>query len=189
MKTLNGTESLRELVDRLERVTPQSPRLWGTMTPHQMMCHLNDSFKVGMGEKTAADISTPISRTVFKWIALYAPMRWPKGIMTLPEVDQQVGGTAPIDFWRDRDALVRTMTRFTAPERDFEWSTHPMFRRMSGFHAMAKGGDDGATSRTADGFNHEPCVSRASVVAHTDRATVRTWLGAHRCPRAAKSDN
>jgi hypothetical protein len=96
-----------------------------------MICHLNDSFQMSMGERSVADISTPWSRTAIKWIALYTPLPWPTGIQTLPEVDQRVGGTAPIEFWRDRDALVRTMTRFTAPDRDFTWSTHPIFRHMS----------------------------------------------------------
>jgi hypothetical protein len=131
MRALNTTESLRALLDRLEHVTPETPRVWGTMTPHQMICHLNDSFKLAMSERAASDISTPLTRTVIKWIALYTPLPWPKSIKTVPAVDQHVGGTAPIEFWRDRDALVRTMTRFTAPDRDFEWSMHPIFRRMS----------------------------------------------------------
>jgi Protein of unknown function (DUF1569). len=131
MKTMREPASLRELVDRLQNITPLSPREWETMTPHQMICHLNDSFKVGMGEKTTASRSSWWMRTVVKRIALYAPMRWPQGINTLPEIDQKIGGTMPVDFWRDRDALVRTMTRFSAAERDFEWSTHPMFGRMS----------------------------------------------------------
>jgi hypothetical protein len=130
MKTLTR-ESLRELVARVERVTPQSARVWGAMTAHQMICHLDDSFKVSMGERTATDISTTLNRTVVKWIALYTPLPWPKGVKTLPEVDQRLGGTAPIDFWRDRDGLVRTMSRFTAPDPDFQWSTHPIFGRMS----------------------------------------------------------
>jgi hypothetical protein len=130
MKTLTP-ESLRDVLRRLERVTPDSPRRWGTMTPHQMICHLNDSFKVGMGERAATQVDSPLTRTVVKWIALYTPMPWPPDIKTMPEVDQRVGGTAPVDFWRDRDSLVRTMTRFTAPEPDFRWSTHPLFGRMS----------------------------------------------------------
>jgi hypothetical protein len=130
MKTLTRG-SVRDFVERLERVTPDSPRVWGKMTPHQMICHLNDSFKVGMGERSATNACTPLSRTLVKWISLYTPLPWPKDIRTMPEVDQRVGGTAPVEFWRDRDALVRTMTRFTAPEVDFEWSTHPLFGRMS----------------------------------------------------------
>ncbi|MEO8077864.1 MAG: DUF1569 domain-containing protein [Acidobacteriota bacterium] len=130
MQTLNH-QSFRELVARLERVTPESPRVWGLMTPHEMICHVNDSFLVGMGERQAADISTRVSRTLIKWVALYAPMRWPQGLDTRPEVDPRRAGTAPIDFWRDRDVLVRTMTRFAAHPPDFAWGRHPIFQGMS----------------------------------------------------------
>ena len=33
-----------------------------------------------------------------KWVALYAPIPWPKGVPTRPEMDQYVGGTAPFEF-------------------------------------------------------------------------------------------
>jgi hypothetical protein len=131
MNSLNGTVPLRELLERLERVTPVSERQWGAMTPHQMICHLNDSFKVAMGEKSAGTRTSWMTRTVLKRVALYAPMRWPRNLETMPEVDQKVGGTLPVDFWRDRDALVRTMTRFVADAPDFTWSPHPMFGTMS----------------------------------------------------------
>jgi hypothetical protein len=131
MKTLDGSTSLRELLDRLDRVTPDSVRRWGVMTPHQMICHLNDSFKVAMGEKAATNKSSWMMRTIGKRFALYAPMQWPQNLETMPEVDQKVGGTRPIDFWRDRDSLSRTMSRFVAAEPDFTWSRHPLFGRMS----------------------------------------------------------
>ena len=38
---------------------------------------------------------------MIKWIALYAPMRWPAGMPTVAEFDQQKGGTRPTDFAAD----------------------------------------------------------------------------------------
>ncbi len=131
MKTLKDPASVQELRDRVRSVSPQSPRKWGTMTPHQMMCHLNDSFLVAMGEKPAELRITLVRRTVLRWYALNVPIQWPKGVSTMPEADQKRGGTKPVDFERDRDRLVQTMTRFVAPRRDFEWSAHPMFGPMS----------------------------------------------------------
>src|SRR4029453_15646366 len=81
------------LVARLRRLAPDSPRQWGRMTPHQAMCHLSDSFRAIMGDRSASSIATPFSRTVIKWIALNAPMKWPTGVKTMPEVDQEIGGT------------------------------------------------------------------------------------------------
>lgn len=131
MKTLQDPESLEELCDRLRTVSLHSARLWGTMTPHQMICHLNDSFKMGIGERITGMRTSPLSRTVVKWIALYAPMQWPQGIRTIPEVDQQAGGTKPIAFERDRDELLQTMARFAGADRNFQWGIHPIFGRMS----------------------------------------------------------
>ena len=131
MKTLQDPKSLQELCDRLRTVSLQNACLWGTMTPHQMICHLNDSFKVGTGERITGMRTSPLSRTVVKWIALYTPMQWPQGIRTLPEVDQQAGGTKPVAFERDRDELLETMARFAGSDRTFQWGTHPIFGRMS----------------------------------------------------------
>ena len=131
MKTMKQPASVQELSDRLQSVSAQSARRWGTMTPHQMMCHLNDSFLVAMGEKPAEMRITLVRRTVLKWYALHVPLQWPKGVNTMPEADQKRGGTKPVDFERDRDRLVQTMTRFVAARRDFEWRAHPMFGHMS----------------------------------------------------------
>ena len=118
------------LVDRLRRLTPDSPRQWGRMTPHQAVCHLSDSFRAIMGDKSASSIATPFSRTVIKWIALNVPMKWPPGVKTMPEVDQEVGGTKPVEFARDRHDLEALMEQF-AVKQGRELQPHPMFGRMT----------------------------------------------------------
>jgi Protein of unknown function (DUF1569) len=119
-----------ELVARLRQLALDSPRQWGRMTPHQAVCHLSDSFRAMMGDKTASSISTPFSRTVIKWIALTAPMKWPPGVKTIPEVDQEVGGTRPAEFARDRDALEALMEQF-AVKQGRELQPHPIFGRLT----------------------------------------------------------
>jgi uncharacterized protein DUF1569 len=101
------------------------------MTPHQMICHLGDSFKFTFGEKEISSISNPFTRTVVKWIALYAPMPWPHGVKTRPEVDQEIDGTPPDDFEGDRRRLVALIERFTAPANDAEFRPHPFFGDLS----------------------------------------------------------
>ena len=49
---------------------------------------------------------------LFKWIALYAPLPWPRGVKTRPEVDQEQGGTPPAEFAGDVVALVAACDRF-----------------------------------------------------------------------------
>ena len=132
MKRLDNTEDKAMVLDRLRQITPGSQRQWGKMTPHQMICHLNDSFKSVIGERELnGDKSNLLTRSVVRWLALYAPLKWPHGVPTMPENDQEQGGTPPEDFRRDLDALVLMIDRVTRAEKDFQWRRHPLFAEMS----------------------------------------------------------
>jgi hypothetical protein len=112
-------------------VRPDSPRRWGRMSAHQMICHLSDAFLAVRGQKPVSDASGLLQRTVVKWIALYAPIRWPVGILTRPEIDQELGGTRPTDFAADvaqLEALVELVTARTAASA---WLPHPIFGPLS----------------------------------------------------------
>jgi hypothetical protein len=100
------------------------------MSAHQMVCHLGDSFRMALGEKPASSASGLFQRTVLKWTALYLPLRWPPGIRTMPEVDQELGGTRPAEFAADLANLEAQMERFTRPDQRFA-AAHPIFGRMS----------------------------------------------------------
>ncbi len=83
-----------------------------------------------MGEKPVSTVASPLPRVLVKWIALYAPFRWPKGVPTRPEMDQNIGGTQPVDFNQDRAKLTTIIDRFSDPARE-DWGMHPMFGRIS----------------------------------------------------------
>jgi hypothetical protein len=132
MKTLGNETDKDFLLSRLRQLKPDSTRRWGKMTPHQMVCHLNDSFKSVIGERDVSPRkSNLLKRTVVRWIALYAPFKWPHGVPTRPENDQERGGTPPEDFKRDVDALVTMIERVTGSPGDFQWHRHPLFDEMS----------------------------------------------------------
>lgn len=131
MKSFLNPADKKNIFERLSNVRPDSKRRWGRMTQHQMICHLSDSFKFMFGEKEISSVSNPFTRTVMKWIALYAPLPWPHGIKTMPEVDQEIGGTPPDDFERDRRQLMALIERFTAPAKGVEFHPHPFFGQMS----------------------------------------------------------
>jgi hypothetical protein len=83
-------------------VRPDSARRWGRMSAPQMVCHLADAFPHGLGQKPVSHVPGLLNRTIVKWIALYAPLRWPPGIVTRPEIDQTLAGcTKPGDFAAD----------------------------------------------------------------------------------------
>ena len=101
MKTLKSERDCGEVLDRLIKVRPDSQRQWGEMTSHQMICHLSDSFRAALGEKHTSQTSSLFKRTFYEWVALWGPLQWPHGIKTRPELDQQHGGTQPVDFAAD----------------------------------------------------------------------------------------
>ena len=132
MKTLARPGDKAELLQRLKGLGPESARRWGRMTAHQMVCHLCDGFRMRTGEKAVSDATGLLQRTVVKWVALYAPLRWPPGIETRPEIDQACGGTKPADFPADVAQLEALVELVTAPSRGFDWPRwHPIFGRMS----------------------------------------------------------
>ena len=72
-----------------------------------------------------------MTRTLVRWLAFYAPLKWPHGVPTMPENDQERDGTPPENFKRDLDALVTMIGRLTSEQRDFQWQRHPLFGEMS----------------------------------------------------------
>ena len=131
MKTLFNQRDKEEIITRLQAVRPTSPRLWGKMSAHQMVCHLTDGFRMYMGLKTACPVRVPYPRSLLKWMALWVPIPWSKGFKTAPELDQQAGGTPPVEFDNDVRELRNLVDRFTRQPRDFQWQPHPHFGRMS----------------------------------------------------------
>lgn len=132
MKTLVNRDDKDEVIARLKRVNAASERQWGQMNAGQMICHLADSYRVALDERKAGGKKPGfLQRTLVKRIALYMPMHWPKGVPTMPEVKQGVGGTNPRDFEADRADLITLVERFPANRQTCENTPHPLFGKMS----------------------------------------------------------
>lgn len=129
MKTLLSDCDRREVLDRLAIVRSVSRPRWGTMSAHQMICHLSDALRSALGEKYISPSTTLFKRTILKPLALWVPVPWPHGFRTRPEMDQQQGGTPPVNFSSDLEELRILFERFTT--RDGEFTPHAMFGQMS----------------------------------------------------------
>lgn len=114
MSTFADAAARASVRQRLERLTPDRPRKWGRMTAHQMVCHLTDGYRLSAGERTAAPAHNFFTRSVLKFVALHTPMAWPRGVKTVPEADQEQGGTKPEDWNRDLADLLSRVDVFTA---------------------------------------------------------------------------
>ena len=128
MITLASPDAAQGLQGRLARLTPSHRAQRGRMNARQMVCHLNDSFLLALGEKSASPDTSVFKRSAMKWAALWLPAPWPRGIATRPEMDQEIGGTPPAGFDSDVARLNVLLGRFHSA-RGF--GIHPIFGAMS----------------------------------------------------------
>lgn len=110
------------------------------MTVAQMVCHLADAFAGPLGDRPMSPCEIgrpPIPLGLYKSLALYFPRKWPQGVPTIPNMDQQIGGTPPSTFDADRTLLLSRLaafTCFTGP-----WLAHPIFGPMNQIEWMRWG--------------------------------------------------
>jgi hypothetical protein len=135
MKSLGNPRDRQEILDRLSFLQPNIPARWGSMSCPQMVCHLSDSFRVRLGEKTVASLDNLFTRTALKWAALYLPVPWPHGFKAPPEIDQRAGGTRPQQFERDVQELRTLFERFVNLGPDVVMR-HPYFGPISEWECL-----------------------------------------------------
>lgn len=128
MSTLAKPEAREACCARLEKLSPSSGRHWGRMTPHQMLCHLRDSFEAAAGERKTSPAPSLLPRGFVKWVAIHTALPWAHNFKTRPEVEQGRGGTPPADWNEDKQGLRRWIESF--PQRK-TFAPHPMFGPMT----------------------------------------------------------
>ena len=111
-----ASDARAEILRRIEALTPESERTWGRMTAHQMVCHLSDACRAALGERRVPVIGTLWERTAIRWLAIHTNLKWPQGVRTVPEADQEIGGTRPTEFARDVNELRRLIQQFNGAE-------------------------------------------------------------------------
>jgi len=114
MNTFADPAARAAVCERIRRLTPDSPRAWGRMTAHQMICHLSDGYRMSSGQRAGRAVDTILSRSVVRFIAIHTPMTWPKDAQTVEEADQERGGTRPTEWSRDCAELFRLIDDFRA---------------------------------------------------------------------------
>jgi hypothetical protein len=126
LRTLHDPGTRARTIGRIGTLAAETPRRWGRMSSHQMICHLCDMYLHALGEREGPGVvGGPLARTVAKWWALGVPLPWPHGFPTARAFDQERGGTPPAAFDADRDRLVVAIERFSDPAAPL--TAHPFF--------------------------------------------------------------
>ena len=131
MKTILNPQDKAEILTRLQNLRPESKGLWGTMSPGQALCHLNDELQFILGAKTGAT-EPPFFIKHFVKNMLLRGMSIPKGkAKAHPGLAQEFNGTPPKDFETDRTSLIENFEAIAAKPENSTWYPNPLFGKMS----------------------------------------------------------
>lgn len=128
MKTIADPGVRAALQSRLTRLTPTTARVWGRMTPHQMLVHVADGMEAAMNTRPfSAPMRSP--RRLMKWLALKAPLRWPRGVRA--GADPAGAVVPPEAFEADRARFAANLDAMVAAPAASLARLHPLFGEMS----------------------------------------------------------
>jgi hypothetical protein len=120
--------SLRE---RLGAIQDGSVRRWGTLTPHEMLCHLGDANAMVLGLRPRKGPVLDRRRSLVKWVCLWSPLPWPHGWPTNPAHDPKAEGTRPSEFARDLARALEGLEGIAAAVPGALIPAHGFFGTMS----------------------------------------------------------
>ena len=137
MKSLFDERVNREILRRLGNVTPTSRRRFGTMTPSQMINHLNVSFEAYMGKLGmhfwADNLPMPVRliarlwAVISKWIT-FTPIPLPRGIR-IPKAYQSLG---EFDIDREKERFAELLIEYrTRSIRGEPWPEHVFIGQLT----------------------------------------------------------
>jgi hypothetical protein len=125
MSTIHDPAYRAALQTRLRGLKADSPKQWGSMSPSQMLHHINVALAVSAGELTLPEERSPLPRGLMKFLVLHLP--WPKGAPTSPSFM----ATGTYDFESERSRCLQLLDRVAALPLDGA-IVHPIFGSMSG---------------------------------------------------------
>lgn len=131
MKTVADPAVLGGLKHRLAALGPGSSRGWGTLTAHEMLCHMGDACEMALRIRPRIRPVPLRRRTLVKGLALWTPIRWPHGWETNPHHNPRIDGTRPSDFAADRARLIAGLDALASAHPDSLEVAHGLFGLMS----------------------------------------------------------
>jgi hypothetical protein len=131
MKTVADAKVLRSLKERLGALRPDSRRRWGTLTPHELLCHLGDATEMVTGVRPRKRPIPHRNRRLVKWTLLWSAVPWPRGWPTNPMHDPRAEGTRPSQFPKDLARLLAAMDSLAAATEGSLEPAHGFFGKMS----------------------------------------------------------
>lgn len=83
MRTIFDPSEQQRILDRLAKLTPDTPRRWGRMSAPEMLCHLTDAITSSEAPSPPHRASGPLTWPPIKQLVIYV-LPWPRGKLESP---------------------------------------------------------------------------------------------------------
>lgn len=110
-------------IERSKRLTPDTKPGWGKFHAAGMMAHLNDSYRMCLGELIVPPKNLPLRYTPLKQLVIYV-LPFPKGAPTAPLLLKRCDGAQLAD---EQAAMIRMFDRLGAVKPGDPLQEHPAF--------------------------------------------------------------
>src|SRR5262245_10448515 len=127
MRSILNESDRTEINNRLQSLSAESARKWGSMDVASMLQHLNLSARMTLGELPVPSVNKRAFQVFpLKHLLLYL-LPFPKGAPTAPELKP----VAAKSFAEERAALLQLLERIGAGPREGTGPAHPLFGPMT----------------------------------------------------------
>ena len=127
MQSIWEEAARNELLNRLDRLTADTPARWGKFDCPAMLAHVNDALRMPLGEVTPAARKVPIRFFPLKQLIIYY-LPFPKGVPTAPALLARCDGAV---FRDEVQAFRQILDRLARRSLETSWPSHPAFGTMS----------------------------------------------------------
>ena len=102
------------------------------------MCHLAGAYEMAADSLAVPDRSGPVPRSLLRFFALHVPVRWPRGVATVPELVEGEPRVRPGVFDLDHARLLAAYSRFAGLPA-MAGRAHPIFGPLTYWEWMRWG--------------------------------------------------
>lgn len=112
---------------RAQKLSPESRARWGKFSVSGMMAHLNDSYRMVLGELIVPSKNLPLRYTPIKQLVIYA-LPFPRSAPTAPQLLERCDAAS---FADEQQLLLRMLDRLGAVKPGDQLQEHPAFGVLS----------------------------------------------------------
>jgi hypothetical protein len=127
-KTLFDTEAAESIINRVQRLKPESAHLWGEMNATEMLLHCNSCNKE-IFQGVRSNKKTTVKQFLLRLLAIYIAPNFKRGIKSEPHHNTK-GKSNGSDFELQKAEFINLIKQFPSYKKPLTL-THPAFGNIS----------------------------------------------------------